>query len=426
MKPARPLDRFPVFRARSVDEMRAVFAQVYGLSMFVESTAREVDVAANCYPMKDIILGYSKYSAHMGLVFPDTVDTFHIVPVRGRGEAAVNGDVVPLRAGHGVTVPRATEFTERFATDYEHIVLTMNTRKLTDKLAALAGTSIDRPLTFSPAGDDQSPRAKAFRDHLFFLVGQLSTSTVPFPRLVQAEFEQTLMVMLLCASRHSFSHLLDRAPADASVGQIRRAEDYVEANWQQPITLEALAAVTGMSAFELFRAFKNSPAIHRWSSRAGCAPPPSLPPAASAISTASPAIMFGRSQSIRRRHSVKANPAVLQVRGDRPLLRRDEFNPDLVIQLPNDAAAMTRVARFRQQQREFIGHELDTPPGEPGAILRYIDQRALLQRRSIAGINPRRRICALSRRATRLGGHGTHDSRLMSARAIFHAEAGAD
>ena len=258
MNTARPLDRFPVVRARNVDEMRAVFARVYGLSVLVEGNTRAVDVATNCYPMKDTILGYSKYDAHMGLVFPDTVDTFHIIPVRGRGEATVNGDVVPLRAGRGITVPRAMKFAVRFSTDYEHIVLTMNTRTLTNKLAALAGTSIDGPLTFPPAGDDKSPQAKAFRDHLLFLVGQLSASTAPFPRLVQAEFEQTLMVMLLYASRHSFSHLLERAPAEASVSQIRRAEDYIEANWQQPITLQALAAVTGMSAFELFRAFKTS------------------------------------------------------------------------------------------------------------------------------------------------------------------------
>lgn len=258
MKPARPLDRFPVLRARNVDEMRAAFARVYGLSVFVEGDPRPVDAAVNCYPMKDVILGYSKYGAHMGLVFPETVSTFHIIPVRGEGEVAVNGDVIPLRVGRGVTIPRAAKFAERFNTDYEHVVLTMNTQTLADKLAALAGTSLDRPLTFFPVGDDKSHRTKAFRNHLFFPVDQLNTSTVPLPRLVQAEFEQTLMVMFLYASRHSFSHLLNRAPADASVGQIRRAEDYIEANWQQPITLEALAAVTGMSAFELFRAFKNS------------------------------------------------------------------------------------------------------------------------------------------------------------------------
>jgi AraC-like DNA-binding protein len=258
MKTTRPLDRFPVVRARSVEEMRAVFAGVYGLSVLVEGNTRAVDVATNCYPMTDIILGYSKYSAHMGLVFPGTVDTFHIVPIRGRGEASVNGDVVPLHAGRGITVPRAANFAERFNTDYEHVVLTMNTGTLTDKASALAGTSIDRPLTFFPVGDDTSHRTKAFRNHLFFLVDQLNASTVPLPRLVLAEFEQTLMVMFLCSTRHSFSHLLDRAPADASVAQIRRAEEYIEANWRLPITLEALAAVTEMSAFELFRAFKNS------------------------------------------------------------------------------------------------------------------------------------------------------------------------
>jgi transcriptional regulator GlxA family with amidase domain len=39
---------------------------------------------------------------------------------------------------------------------------------------------------------------------------------------------------------------------------VRRAEDYVEAHWRQPITLEDLAKVTGVCAFDLFRSFKRS------------------------------------------------------------------------------------------------------------------------------------------------------------------------
>ena len=258
MKSRRPLDRFPVLRSRSVDEMRAAFARVYGLSMFVEGDTRPVDAAINYYPMKDIILGYSKYGGNMRLVFPETLDTFHLVPIRGAGEAVVNGEVAPLHAGRGVTIPRAAIFAEKFNTHYQHIVLTMNTQTLTDKLAALAGTPINRPLIFSPVGDDTSLRTKAFRDHLFFLVDQLSASTVPLPGLVQAEFEQTLMVMFLCSSQHNYSHLLDRPSAAASLGQIRRAEEYIEASWRQAITLEDLAAVTEIGTLDVFHSFKDS------------------------------------------------------------------------------------------------------------------------------------------------------------------------
>jgi AraC-like DNA-binding protein len=136
------------------------------------------------------------------------------------------------------------------------------------------------------------------------------------------------MVMFLCSTRHSFSHLLDRAPADASVAQIRRAEEYIEANWRQPITLEALAAETEMSAFELFRAFKNSRGYSpmEFADRVRLRHARELLHHAddvTAIAAVAAACSFGdfdrftvimlkRSESVHRRHCVRAGPAVLQ------------------------------------------------------------------------------------------------------------------
>ena len=39
---------------------------------------------------------------------------------------------------------------------------------------------------------------------------------------------------------------------------MRRAEDYIEAHWDQPITIEALALVTNSSARSIFYAFRQS------------------------------------------------------------------------------------------------------------------------------------------------------------------------
>jgi transcriptional regulator GlxA family with amidase domain len=39
---------------------------------------------------------------------------------------------------------------------------------------------------------------------------------------------------------------------------VRRAEEFIEANWQRPIALEEIVNVTGASAAELYRSFKKS------------------------------------------------------------------------------------------------------------------------------------------------------------------------
>lgn len=86
----------------------------------------------------------------------------------------------------------------------------------------------------------------------------LNASNGPLPPLVIAEFEQTLMLTFLLANRHNYSHRLERAPHHCAPSQIRRAEAYIEANWKVAITLEDLAAASGVSAFSLFRSFKKS------------------------------------------------------------------------------------------------------------------------------------------------------------------------
>jgi transcriptional regulator GlxA family with amidase domain len=70
--------------------------------------------------------------------------------------------------------------------------------------------------------------------------------------------EQAVIVSFLCANRHGESHLLDREPMGTAPWQVRRAEEYIEAHWDQPITVEALAVATGASARSIFHFFKAS------------------------------------------------------------------------------------------------------------------------------------------------------------------------
>ena len=78
-----------------------------------------------------------------------------------------------------------------------------------------------------------------------------------FPsRLVTAELEQAILVAFLCGNRHNYSHVLDGRSPDAAPWQVRRAEEYIEANWDQPITIEALAVVANASARSIFHSFR--------------------------------------------------------------------------------------------------------------------------------------------------------------------------
>ena len=64
------------------------------------------------------------------------------------------------------------------------------------------------------------------------------------------------MVAFLRATPNSLSHLLEDGGYEAAPHEIHRAEQYIEANWDKPITIEDLAAVTNVSARALFKSFR--------------------------------------------------------------------------------------------------------------------------------------------------------------------------
>jgi transcriptional regulator GlxA family with amidase domain len=93
---------------------------------------------------------------------------------------------------------------------------------------------------------------------LRFLINEAETRQDDLPLTALSEIEEELMVMFLKANRHNFSHLLDRRCRDVAPWQVRLVEDYIEAHWDQPITIEAVAQVVHASARSIFDSFRKS------------------------------------------------------------------------------------------------------------------------------------------------------------------------
>jgi transcriptional regulator GlxA family with amidase domain len=72
------------------------------------------------------------------------------------------------------------------------------------------------------------------------------------------EFEQLLIVSFLTANRHNFSDQLKREQRSSAPWQVRLVEEYIDANWNRPITVETLSAASQASARSIFKAFKEA------------------------------------------------------------------------------------------------------------------------------------------------------------------------
>jgi len=255
-----PLNSYPLLRTNNIEHVQRVF----GTSVRVEIAERQggkavPEVLLNRADLPMTAIWYCSYGVPIKLNFAQG-DILRIQFWRsGHGATVVDGDLVAVTP-HQACVMSVTssQFDADFAADYTQLALNIDARAIERKLEVLLDRPVADRLACEPAIDLRTPEAGHLQRALDFLVQCLDSSDPGRPPLALAEMAQALMVSLLCAARHNYSDLLQRQPSDVAPWQVRRVEEFIEANWNQPIKIEDLAAIVGTSARSLFRSFRQN------------------------------------------------------------------------------------------------------------------------------------------------------------------------
>jgi len=176
-------------------------------------------------------------------------------PIRGSCEAASNGIAMTSSPSNGfLAEPGVVTFSP--ASDYEHLVTQFDPDALLKIISALAGTPTVGQLKLDRSCFGARREARLSQNLVKLLVDELDAEdSIPSP-VVIAELEQAIFVAFLCGNRHNYSKLLDGRAKCGGPWQVRRVEEYIEANWDQPIAIEALAVVANTSARSIFHSFR--------------------------------------------------------------------------------------------------------------------------------------------------------------------------
>ena len=176
--------------------------------------------------------------------------------LKGTGEHEIGGTAISVSKSRGAVVSPGCA-TLHYGPNFEHFSMTVRPAALTAKLAAIVGDLRLGPLRFEPAAHGSDPES-ARLDRLVRFVAAEANVSWPLPHVAQMELQQAMMALFLVANTNNYSGLLRGEPLPAAPWQVRRAEEYIVSNWDQPITVEGLAAVTNVSARNLFRTFKTT------------------------------------------------------------------------------------------------------------------------------------------------------------------------
>jgi AraC-like DNA-binding protein len=239
--------------------MREAIAKTHGDNKLqLHRGAEGFHARGNRRVLHNIVLSYATFGAVVDQEFSAFTGFGQQFRIRGTSEILVDRAPVQLAPYQSHILSPGPTIKVTHSHDLEHFVLKIDRDALLNKWTALTGNLPRGDLKFEPVVDSRTSEATYLRRLLLFLVDQLSSSEHSVPPLALAELEQSLIVSFLCANRHDESHLLDLGPVGTAPWQVRRAEEYIEAHWDQPITVEALAVATGASARSIFHFFKAS------------------------------------------------------------------------------------------------------------------------------------------------------------------------
>jgi AraC-like DNA-binding protein len=252
-----PVERFQVFDTRDPDELAARFSRLFGRA-WVDLRGKNAKLHCRIrhVALGDVGIFHGQYDAGFKVSFPD-FNTFagSPAPLRGAGAHKIGGTEVMVSKGGSGAVLSPGGATLHYGAHFEHVSMTARPAALMGKLAAIVGDLRLGTLQFDPAVNGRDAHSKRL-ERLLRLVATEVELSCPMPPIMQSELQQAMMTSFLLANANNYSGLLHREPVAAAPWQVRRAEQFIEANWDQPITVEALVAATNVSARSLFSSFK--------------------------------------------------------------------------------------------------------------------------------------------------------------------------
>jgi AraC-like DNA-binding protein len=254
---AEPLSAFPQIRTSDLDALAESVKRYYGpVAIKRPNRQGRLNVLVNHWQMQGVGLTYARHGAAVDV----TVGSFNfyaqLYSFRGAAIVAVGRNRVDVDSlGSFVANPRDS-ITLSYAPTFEKIILKLDENAVGKKCEALTGRALTAPLRFERSALLKPTEARLLADAVMHLVRRLDTLRDGIHPKVATELADAMLVNFLISNVSNYTQYLKGRPTSAGVQELRAAEEYIEANWDQPITMEALTAVAGVSARSLYYSFR--------------------------------------------------------------------------------------------------------------------------------------------------------------------------
>lgn len=255
---ADPLARYPVLRTSRADQFEHEVCSVYGAQGVTLPDPPALSARGNYVALRDTALGFGACATRATIHFGEGGFARLQLPVRGKVMTRSGARVAVAAAGGAILMSPGQPADIDYEPELEHLFLRVSLQAIRDRLGLLLDAPVYRDIEFEIAEFSGASMLAGLQRLVGQLVAQLDDEHSQLSPLALAEIEQAIIVQLLFASRHNYSRFLEKDVSDPASSQLRLVEAYIEANWNQPILVETLVKISGISARTLYKGFEKT------------------------------------------------------------------------------------------------------------------------------------------------------------------------
>ncbi|QKC82910.1 AraC family transcriptional regulator [Mesorhizobium sp. NZP2077] len=254
---ALSLSQFPIVDTHDSEVMREIMMTRYGAAHFESSKSNHFLGRSAVAGLGSASLIMCAYATRSLADFSEAGFVRLQIAFAGTARTTIAGRAFEVGADQSCVTPAGRPCRIEFGAGYQQILIRVEQGAMEQRIAALLGAKPRGRLEFSASTLGKGHvHLDGLKNLIRFVAGELATPRVQMPHFLSREFEDTLLVAFLKAIPNSFSDFLHRRPSIDTAAHVRRVEEYIDAHWQLPISVEKLADVSGVGARTIFATFK--------------------------------------------------------------------------------------------------------------------------------------------------------------------------
>ncbi|MDX2204571.1 MAG: AraC family transcriptional regulator [Hyphomicrobiaceae bacterium] len=253
------LRRHHLIETTNPGQMEAVLRSAFGARQFeVRSTGPDFAAGASHWNSDATFsLAFASCDADVDVEFPESDLVRVYFGLHGTAQHHSPAGEGHLHAGTNLIIGSDLPVRSRLHSGIRQLVLRIQQEGLCRVLEQLAGRGVRGRIEFDVAAPGVQDMLGSTRRLVEILTQHLDQPTGIAPAIFERELVQTIQVALVTEVPHNFSRLLSEPLGQIPRSKVQRAEAFIEANWDQPLSIEAVAREAGCSVRSLFKAFQS-------------------------------------------------------------------------------------------------------------------------------------------------------------------------